>query len=79
MEEKEMKKKITIISCVIFVAAMMMFAQPAMSGKWADTPSGLDVEIIGANLEGVFYNEENIPVGVLTIFGFNFDNGTPRS
>jgi len=70
MEEKEMKKKITVISCVIFVAAMMMFAQPAMSGKWADTPSGLDVQIIAASV--VEINEGDLKVVIL---GYNFDNG----
>ena len=65
-----MKKKITVISCVIFVAAMMMFAQPAMSGKWADTPSGLDVEILLVTVSEV--SEQGV---ILTIFGYNFDNG----
>jgi hypothetical protein len=54
----------------MFVAAMMMFAQPAISGKWADTPSGLDVQIIAASIvEGT---PENF---VVFILGYNFDNG----
>ncbi|MCK5099041.1 MAG: hypothetical protein KAR45_13120, partial [Desulfobacteraceae bacterium] len=58
-----MKKKITVISCVIFVAAMMMFAQPAISGKWADTLSGLDVQIIAASF--VEINEGGVEVVIL--------------
>ena len=65
-----MKKKITVIACLMFVAAMMMFAQPAMSGKWADTPSGLDVQIIAASV--VEINEGDVGVVIL---GYNFDNG----
>jgi hypothetical protein len=66
-----MKKKITVISCLIFVAAMMMFAQPAMAGKWAETPSGLDLQILAASIvEGS--TVENF---LLVILGYNFDNG----
>ena len=65
-----MKKKITVIACLMFVAAMMMFAQPAISGKWADTPSGLDVQIIAASV--VEINEGGVEVVIL---GYNFDNG----
>lgn len=65
-----MKKKITVIACLMFVAAMMMFAQPAISGKWADTPSGLDVQIIAASV--VEINEADVEVVIL---GYNFDNG----
>ena len=54
----------------MFVAAMMMFAQPAISGKWADTPSGLDVQIIAASV--VEINEGDVEVVIL---GYNFDNG----
>ena len=73
-----MKKKITIISCVLFVAAMMMFAQPAMSGKWADTPSGLDVEILYVVQfvipDPVDPEEPDYDFGLM-IVGSNFDNG----
>ncbi len=68
-----MKKKITVISCVIFVAAMMMFAQPAISGKWADTPSGLDVEII--SVAQVAATDSDVHDFDLIIYGYNFDNG----
>ena len=73
-----MKKKITVISCVIFVAAMMMFAQPAMSGKWADTPIGLDLQILSTTvLEQELVVEDEVLVRrvVLLIVGYNFFNG----
>ena len=68
-----MKKKITVISCVIFVAAMMMFAQPAMSGKWADTPSGLDVQILYVTQVPADQNSDYD--WKLIIVGYNFVNG----
>ena len=73
-----MKKKITVIACLMFVAAMMMFAQPAMSGKWADTPSGLDLQILSTTvLEQELVVEDEVLVRrvVLLIVGYNFFNG----
>ncbi|MBW2647674.1 MAG: hypothetical protein JRE23_16165 [Deltaproteobacteria bacterium] len=67
-----MKKKITVISCVIFVAAMMMFAQPAMSGKWGGTPGGEDLEILLTTVEPGYQGEFEV---VFYIVGKNFDNG----
>ena len=69
-----MKKKITVISCAIFVAAMMMFAQPAMSGKFANTPSNLDLQILSASVVGQELVDEVRHV-YLFILGYNFGNG----
>ena len=71
-----MKKKITVISCLIFVVAMMMmFAQPAMSGKFADTPSGLDLQILSTSVLELELDEVEGRHVILLIVGYNFFNG----
>ena len=70
-----MKKKITVISCAIFVAAMMMFAQPAMSGKFADTPSNLDLQILTASVIEQELDDDEVRHVYLLILGYNFGNG----
>ena len=58
----------------ILLLSMSMLGQPALAGKWSDTPSGLDLQITKVIIQ--FEDGEN-PTTTLAIYGQNFDNGDP--